>query len=99
MQVGYDIFYLKPGSTTTQHCKVCGAECDVTRDVYGPSSTAAAIGRKYTLQDVFVCPHADADWHEQALRLVLAIQETPSKRLAALMQQDLNDLLEEHKPA
>ena len=48
------------------------------------------------LHDFFCCPHTNKEWHEQALKIVLAIEETPSKRIAALMQQDLLALLTEN---
>jgi len=52
--------------------------------------------RLETVHDYFYCPHKDQTWHNQALALVQAIEETPSKRIASLMQLDLLDLLTEH---
>lgn len=78
--------------------KSCGWEMAIFHNekVYGAASFAAAVGKKYDLHDVFVCPHAGREWHERALRLVLAIEETPSKRVAELMRLDLADLLAEN---
>ena len=95
MQAGYEIFYAQPNTVSEKQCAVCGTTCERTENVYGPASYAEAVGKKYDFYDVFVCPNVGKDWHEQALRLVLAIAETPSKRVAALMMQDLNDILEE----
>jgi len=39
---------------------------------------------RFTYHDEFVCPYADEAWHEQAMQLVISIDETPSKRLAEL---------------
>lgn len=93
---GYDFFIADPGTEQTRYCRVCKTECDVKRNVYGPTSFVTAIAKNFRLHDMFVCPHADTTWHEQALRLVMAIEETPSKRVAQLMQQDLEDLLDEN---
>ncbi len=93
---GYDFFITDPGTEQTIRCHVCNTECDAKRNVYGPTSFATAMAKNFRLHDMFVCPHADTAWHEQALRLVRAIEETPSKRVAQLMQQDLEDLLGEH---
>ena len=95
MRLNYEIFYVTPRSAEEMRCRVCGAKCNVRRDVYGPENFVHAIGKINDLWDVFTCPHAGKGWHEQALRLSMAIEETPSKRVAALMQQDLEDILKE----
>ena len=46
--------------------------------------------------DLFVCAHAGEEWHELAVRPVLAIEDMPSRRVADLMRLDLLDLLAEH---
>jgi hypothetical protein len=93
---GYDLFLTDPGSVKEMYCHVCHNQCKVTRNVYGPTSFVAAMAKKYRYHDVFECPHRDEEWHEQALRIVLAIEESPSKRIAELMKLDLEDLLREH---
>lgn len=90
---GASIFYAEPGTVDEMHCTACGAVCDVQRDVDGYTSYVAAVARRTSRVDVFTCPHADTDWHRLAVRLVKAIAETPSRRLAALMHQDLEDVL------
>ena len=54
------------------------------------------MANKFTYHDEFVCLHTDEPWHEKALQLAIAIDETPSKRLADLMRADLQDILDEH---
>ena len=54
------------------------------------------MANKFTYHDEFVCPHTDEPWHEKALQLAIAIDDTPSKRLADLMRADLQDILNEH---
>ena len=96
MKVEYEIFYTKPNSVSEKYCNVCGKKCDVNKKVYGSSSFSTAMGKKYDFHDIFVCPNAGKKWHELALKLVLSIEETPSKRVAELMKLDLNDLLKEN---
>lgn len=93
---GYDIFYEPPGTVNRRMCQVCGTECQVKRRQIGPTSWAGALAKIETLHDYFFCPHSEQPWHAQALALVQAIESTPSKRIAALMQEDLMDLLNEH---
>jgi len=95
MQNGVDVFFLEPGTAQEMYCRVCGSKCDVRRDVYGPTSFAMAMGQKKKLHDVFTCPHVEEAWHHQALQLQRAIEEMPSKSVANLMRQDLQELLQE----
>jgi hypothetical protein len=90
---GYDSFFEAPGNVTEHICQVCGSVCMVERNRLGPTGWAAAIAKAETLHDYFHCPHHDQPWHSQALELVQAIESTPSKRIASLMQLDLIDLL------
>jgi hypothetical protein len=92
---GYDLFYTEPDSELEMRCQVCGTICDVVRSVTGPTSMAEAMAKRGHWHDVFSCPHSSEPWHEQALQLVIAIEESPSKRLIALMRQDLEDILRE----
>ena len=85
-----------PGTVEARHCEICGAVCDVRRDVETYTGMISAMAKKSVRADVFSCPRQEADWHRQAVQLVDAIAETPSPRLAALMKLDLNDLLTAH---
>jgi hypothetical protein len=96
MRLGYEIFYTDPGKAADMRCRVCGSVCTVKRNVYTPANFEMALNKVSDLYDVFTCPHAGKGWHEQAVRLLLAIEETPSKRLAGLMKLDLKDILEEN---
>jgi len=95
MMKGYDAFFERPGEVQVRTCQVCATECLVERDKVGPTSFASAVASRHARHDFFRCPNADESWHEQALRLVRAIEETPSKRVASLMKDDLRDLLRE----
>ena len=93
---GYDTFYETPGTVDRRICQVCGTVCLVRRNQIGPTSWAGAMANAETAHDYFFCPHSKEPWHEQAVALLQAIENTPSKRIAALMQEDLVDLLTEH---
>ncbi|MFQ5913345.1 MAG: hypothetical protein ACE5JS_09190 [Nitrospinota bacterium] len=93
---GFDFFIAEAGSKGEYHCGVCNTKCEVKRNVYGPTTFAEAMAKTFRYHDLFVCPHRDEKWHEQALNLVQAIEETPSRRVAQLMAQDLEDLLREN---
>ncbi|MFQ5583538.1 MAG: hypothetical protein ACE5GL_03790 [Calditrichia bacterium] len=90
---GYDVFYKTPGVVDEIHCRVCHTKCEVERNVRATGSWIEAMGKSYNYYDVFTCPHTGKEWHEQALRLVRAIEETPGKRVASLLRLDLEDLL------
>ncbi len=94
MQKGYDVFYAEPGQVEEMLCRICGAECRVERNVLGPTGVASAIVGKHSYHDQFVCPNAGERWHDKALKLFVAIEEMPSKRVSDLIQQDLDELLE-----
>lgn len=93
---GYDVFYEAPGTVGERTCLVCGTVCNLEKNRVGPTSWAGAIGKIDKVHDYFFCPYLGQEWHDQALELVQAIESMPSKRVAALMQQDLVELLAEH---
>jgi hypothetical protein len=93
MLKGYDLFVTAPGSVDETYCRVCGTKCRVERNTYGPTGWIAAMARHSCYHDKFICPHGDKEWHEQALKLVQAIEETPSKRTAELIKLDLEEIL------
>lgn len=93
---GYDGFFDPPGTVVKRSCQVCGTECEVERNRIGPTGWTEAVAKLETVCDFFYCPNTGKPWHDQALALVQAIESTPSKRIAALMQQDLIDLLSEN---
>ena len=91
---GYDVFYEEPDKVEEIRCRVCGTECEVDRNVLGPTGVASAIAGHHNYHDQFVCPNAGERWHYKALRLFVAIEEMPSRRVSDLIQQDLDELLE-----
>ena len=93
MLKNYDVFFREPGTVDEIRCRVCGTKCNVKRNEYGPTCYAAAVGGLSTYHDLFTCPHSKKRWHELALDLVEAIDETPSRTLARLMKLDLKRIL------
>ena len=90
---GYDLLFTAPGEVGEMACKVCGTTCTVDKNCYGPTGFAAAMGGLSCKHDLFECPNKDFRWHEQALRLVIELEKTPSPRIAALMKKDLEEIL------
>lgn len=93
---GFDLFISEPDSTARRFCRVCDSHCSVTRNVYGPTGFVSAMAGQFRMHDEFVCPHSDEPWHGRALKLAIEVDKTPSKRLATLMREDLEDLLHEN---
>jgi len=95
-QASYNTFRTEANSGEQRTCRVCGALCDVTRNVYRPTGFVSAMAKHFTYHDAFACPHSEEAWHDQALKLAMSIDETPSKRVVALIRADLDELLAEH---
>jgi hypothetical protein len=93
-QKGYDVFLTEPGISDEMKCRVCGKTCDVRRNVTGPTGHISAISGNHTLHDSFNCPSAGEDWHNKAVKLVKAIEDTPSQTISDIMSKDLKDILE-----
>lgn len=74
-------------------CGVCGTECVVERAVHGPTSRWEAMRDGGHLHDVFRCPHYGSQWHDLAHRLAKESVATASRRLRALIEADLDELV------
>jgi hypothetical protein len=85
-----------PGTGEVRLCGVCGTKCVVERNVNGPTSWAGAMAGHKRLHDVFKCPHYDFEWHKTAYRLAKEMVATASKRLRALIEADLDELVAEN---
>jgi hypothetical protein len=93
----YDYFVAEANSGEDRECLVCGSECRASRNVNGPTGFITAMSKRATRHDRFVCPNTDEAWHQKALRLKIAINETPSMRIAKIMKYDLQDLIQENR--
>lgn len=95
---GWDHFTPDPGDEDKMFCGVCNAEMDVERNVKGATGWAEAISRKGHLHDVFSCPHAHENWHNQARVLKQRIEGESSRTIAELLIKELDEVLETKKP-
>lgn len=96
MQKGFDVFFFDPGSKDDVFCRACHTKCEVRRNVYGATSSVMAMAKIKKLHDVFTCPYSGKEWHNQAVALAVEIDKTPSKAIAELMKNDLQDLINEN---
>ena len=87
-QLRGDRAFPNPGKFKVLKCGVCGTNMDVQRDVYGPTSFGAAMGKTGRDHDAFHCPYSDDDWHQQAKTLHRAARETPSRILSDLFYRE-----------
>ena len=93
---GYDVFFTLPNTADHKLCKVCNSECNVERNVLGPTGHLSAMTGNHTRHDSFRCSNIGKDWHDKAVKLVMAINDTPSKSIAAVMSKDLQGVLKQH---
>lgn len=91
---GFDYFVGEANSGEERECLVCGAECRASRNVDGPTGFISAMSKRSTRHDRFVCPHTGEEWHQKALHLKIAIEESPSICIAAIIKSELEDLLQ-----
>jgi hypothetical protein len=84
-----------PGEISEMKCKVCGTVCDVKRNCKGMKSMGAAMAGMLNEHDQFTCPRSADEWHVRARKLMEEIARTPSKILARIMQDKLEELLKE----
>lgn len=91
--IGINAFFQKPGKVKEMRCKACNSVCKVTRNRYGPTSTASAMLKKSFYHDYFDCPNSGKDWHEKAVELWRAMNDTPSESIASLIKGDLEKTL------
>lgn len=87
---GYDYFTPDPGKWKTKRCKACGTQCDIERNHTGKRTR---WGPSDSVFDVFSCPNANIKWHTEVIKILQAIRDTPSPRIAAIMKKDVDDIL------
>lgn len=86
------------GTVEERWCGVCGTKCAVLRNESGPTCFSEAVARRGHPHDTFSCPYYGAEWHMKTSRLIKEWRDTNSKRLRALIELDLDELLEENLP-
>ena len=73
------------------HCRVCGAKCEVSRDIEGAVSMATSMAGIKVKHDQFSCPNYDKDWHYKAYKLLKELEETESKRVSEVIEEVRKD--------
>ncbi len=81
------------GTTEERWCGVCGNKCAITRGHNGPTSWAESMAGRGHPHDTFRCPHYGSEWHDLAIKLIREMRDTHSKRLRALIEMDLDELV------
>ncbi len=92
-QAGYDFFTTEAYCGEDRKCRICGSDCLLAQDMFGPTGVVSAMANGFAYHDEFMCPHTDKAWHKQALKLAVALDKNPSTRIAEFMKADLEDLL------
>jgi hypothetical protein len=87
-----------PGEYLAVSCGVCGKSMTVRRSVLGPTGFAEAVlvrsGRSEGhLHDEFQCEDREEGWHRQAKAIRDSARETPSKRLANLLNEEADEIV------
>ena len=90
---GYDHFTPDAGTCSWRRCEACGTMCDIKRNHVGKRTR---WGPSDSVFDVFTCPNADIKWHTEVIKILQAMTDTPSPRIAAIMKKDVDDLLKEN---
>ena len=90
---GWDILITEPGKHESMTCPVCNQDMEVKRNVKGPTSWAGAMMRTEHVHDTFTCKSAGKKWHKQVRELRIVMSSTPSGKLAAIYQEEINEIL------
>lgn len=89
-------FIRPPGQVEAMNCNLCGAACTVERNRPGVKKWYTGGTGMHVLHDLFVCPNAEAPWHEKAFGLLEEMAGTASKRVREMLNADLADILAEN---
>lgn len=97
LQSGYDVIMTAPGLYVEHKCIVCSELMDKKSNVDGPTGWAEAMAQRSHLHDVYTCPHAGKDWHNQCIALMKEIDRTSSAKITELLKQELKEILVSRK--
>jgi hypothetical protein len=91
-------FTQDPGKVHAAQCSICDAPMTVERNVLGPTSWAESSARNLSmphqhLHDVFTCPNYTAAWHERIIELLHEAQEIKSRKLRAIVEEEIAEIL------
>lgn len=64
------VFNKTPGKTNEMYCNVCDSKCEVKRNILDYKDFGSTMAKKKTRFDLFICPHAEEEWHQNLENLV-----------------------------
>ena len=94
--LGYNSFRFEEKPIKIPECNICGRLCS-EQQLLAPINFIASLAGKKKIHYHYYCQNSFKEWHNEAYKLVLVINEMPSKSVRELMQKDLEELLNEHK--
>lgn len=83
-----------PGVHEFLRCEICKEFMDIQRDCPSVGGFAGAMLGRNKIHDKFTCPYNMKDWHRQASSLHHEICKTPSSKLAKIMKEELDLILQ-----
>jgi len=95
---GWECFSTDPGVLEKCACRVCGEDCEVKRNVNGPTSWAESVGGMKHLHDFFVCKHVQEDWHIQIRSLKQEQENTKSSAIKEILEAEIAQIYVTKKP-
>ncbi len=93
---GFDYFTPEVGEHQSMYCNACNEEMSVKRDQEIFSSRYPAVGTPSSQTrrvDIFSCPHAGTEWHDQVIALRRFQRDTPSKTLSDLVEPEIQEII------
>lgn len=90
---GYDYRTTPPGLLDRACCPVCGDVMRVERNRTGPTGWAGAVARKAQPHDAWVCPQAEAGWHQRAKAIRQEADRTTSTQLRTLLLNEAGEII------
>ncbi len=94
---GYIMFFTEPGEFEVLNCWVCNKECDVERNIFGPTNWISAMAKRGKLHDEFRCPNSREEWHVKALKLLEEKRSTESDTIKSILDLEISKLVLSHK--
>jgi len=95
---GYDLFY-EQEKLEEKHCNVCGAKCDVERDItikVNSMVTGIMAEMRGKHHDKFTCPNSGKEWHLKTKSLVMEKDQLASKYLSRIVEKEIEEVLQKN---
>jgi hypothetical protein len=85
-----------PPKDTCRTCKTFLEKTHANQD--GATGIMEAMARRSHLHDVWACPYAGEDWHDQLTALRKEIRQTASARLQKMLEEEAAEIVATRKP-